>query len=69
MKMLSGEESFAEIGEGTIQEKMRDVILRLDAALEEISAYSVLLGQDVEKLGASSSVSFQMLENKRLVAA
>jgi hypothetical protein len=38
-------------------------------ALEEISAYSVLLGQDIEKLGASSSVNFQMLENKLLVAA
>jgi hypothetical protein len=68
-KMLSGDESFADISEGKAQEKIRDVILRLDSALEELSAYSVMLGQDVEKLGAASLVNFRMLENKLIVAA
>jgi hypothetical protein len=48
---------------------MRDVILRLDAVLDAISADSVMLGQDIEKLRASSSVHFRMLENKLRVAA
>jgi hypothetical protein len=48
---------------------MKDTILRLDAGLEEISAYSVMLGQDVEMLVATSTTSFQMLEKKLLIVA
>jgi hypothetical protein len=36
-KILSGEESFADIPKDVAQEKMKDVILSLDAGLEEIS--------------------------------
>jgi hypothetical protein len=43
--------------------------LSLDAGLEELSAYSVMLGQDVEKLVVTSATNFQMLENKLLVSA
>jgi hypothetical protein len=68
-KTLSGDESFADISDARVTEKMKDVILRLDSGLEEVSAYSVLLGKDVEKLLAASQNSFQMLESKLLIAA
>jgi hypothetical protein len=69
-KILSGEESFADILDDEIQDKMKGVILGLDAGLEELSAYSsVMLGQDVEKLVVMSATNFQMLESKLLVSA
>jgi hypothetical protein len=68
-KTLSGEESFANISDAISLDKMKDVILKLDSGLEELSAYSVMLGQDVEKLVSASATSFQMLERKLLLAA
>jgi hypothetical protein len=69
-KILSGEESFSDItAEERAREKMQDVILSLDAGLEEISAYSVMLGQDVEKLINASAANFQMLESKLMIAS
>jgi hypothetical protein len=68
-KILSGEESFSDITEERAREKLQDVILSLDAGLEEISAYSVMLGQDVEKMINASATNFQMLESKLLIAS
>jgi hypothetical protein len=67
--MLSGDESFADISDLEAQEKIKDVILRLDSAREEISNYSVLLGTDLEQLSSSSAVSFRMLGSKLLMAS
>jgi hypothetical protein len=69
IKALSGDESFADISDERAQEKMKDVILRMDAGLEEISTYAMMLGQDVEKLVIASATNWQMLENKLLISA
>jgi hypothetical protein len=68
-KILSGEESFSDITKERAREKMQDVILSLDAGLEEISAYSVMFGQDVEKLINASATNFQMLESELMIAS
>jgi hypothetical protein len=48
-KILWGEELFVDVSDAIAQDKMKDVILKLDSGLEELSAYSVMLRQDVEK--------------------
>jgi hypothetical protein len=68
-KTLLGEESFADVSDAIAHYKMKDVILKLDSGLEELIAYSMMLGQNVEKLVAASATTFQMLERKLLLAA